>query len=106
MDLLQVVEFATPGISRGVNVADNVLALLQPAQDFTVHDLRMVDIKQQLEPGCVHLSDQARDPVEVIPPVALHEVVRHMAVEVLHTDSHAINRSTPSLPYFSMVAAD
>ena len=50
VELLQVVEFATPGISCGVNVADNVLALLQPAQDFTVHDLRMVDIKQQLEP--------------------------------------------------------
>lgn len=106
MDLLQVVEFATPGISRGVNVADNVVSFLQPAQDFTVHDLRMLDIKQQLEPGWVHLTDQARDLAEVIPPVALHGVVRHTAVEVLHTDSHAIHRSTPYLPHFSMVSAD
>jgi len=51
VDLLFVIQFAPAGVARGVDMAQVVLVLADASDDIAVHDLHVVDVEQQLEPG-------------------------------------------------------
>ena len=45
VDLLMLVQLAPAGIAGGVNMADQVLVLLEPADQIAVHGLHVVQVE-------------------------------------------------------------
>ena len=50
-DLLLIIQFGSARIAGSVNMANVILVLMNSANHITIHDLDMVDIKQQLQIG-------------------------------------------------------
>lgn len=70
VDLLVIIQLATPWIARGVKVSDVVLVQAQAADDVTVHDAHMIDVKEQLEIWAADLLDQIHTEIHIIAEVA------------------------------------
>ena len=51
IDLLVLVQFTAARISSRMNVSENILVFFEASYHVTVHQLHMVDIKQQFDFG-------------------------------------------------------
>lgn len=88
VDLLRVVDFVAAGVAGGVDVADVVLVLTEAADHVAVHDLDVVDVKEDFEPRAADGFDDVNRRVHVIAEVIgvpLH-LGRHAGVEVLQAE--------------------
>lgn len=93
VDLLQVIEFPATGISGCVVVADQVMVLLNAANDITVHDLHMVDVEEQPEVWGVHSADQVKTSFHIISKVSwvsLHGMGIIFRVEVFEAECDSV----------------
>ena len=89
VDLLLVVEFAPAGVSGGVDVADVVVMLADPADDVAVHDLHVIDVEQQFQAGRADALDDVDAIVGVVSLVAgvpLHGVRADPGIEHLEAE--------------------
>ena len=90
---LILVEFATSGNACRVNVPDDVLVLLDAADDVAVHELHVVDVEQQLDPRRTHFAKDRRHEIEVVALIAgvpLHRVGTVSRVQMLDAHRHAL----------------
>ena len=89
VDFLLVADFTTARVAGGVVVADVVLVLSNARDDIAVHNLHVVDVKQQFHPGRADLLDDFHTVVDVVALVAgmalhlgCHPAVEHLQAEV------------------------
>ena len=86
VDLLLVVEVLAAGIAGGVEVADAVDVVGDVADEIAFHDLHVVDVVEQLEPGRVDGPTQGHAPSGM---VALVVGMVDARVEQFHAEGDA-----------------
>ena len=91
VEFLRVVDFVTPRHASGMEVSDPLQVLLNIETDITIHDLHVVDIKQQLDARLVDSLAHVDAPREVIADLVQpsKSIGREFAVHDFETNVHA-----------------
>src|SRR5215510_14732341 len=84
IQLLRLVDLVTPGIAPGMEMADPLKVVANVAHDVPVHDLRVVDVVENLHPGGVDARHDIDAPGDVIKHVVL---MIHLTVQILYAES-------------------
>src|SRR5262245_24683220 len=87
IQLLRLVDLVTSGITSGMKMADPLEVVANVANDVSVHDLRVVDVVENLHPWRVDARHDIEAPGDVIEHVVL---VIHLAVQILNAQRHAL----------------
>ena len=92
VDLLVIVEFSSTRVSRGVDVPDHVPAFADATDYAAVHDLDVINAKEQFHPRRTDGIEDVHaivDMIALIPGMPLVRVAVVPTVEHFQTDRHA-----------------